>query len=78
MKMNCRKYVFTSSIFRKNINLSDIACPVNEICKRKFSISYIHLPPYDSEKFKLIETILIKCCGTCAKYEVINRFLEHN
>ena len=58
----------------KELNVSDIGCPNNEICKRNFRISYINLHPYDSEELKCIEEILTKCCGTCAKYEVINNF----
>ena len=60
----------------KELNASDIGCPDNEICKRTFNISYIYLPPYDSGDMEWIETILKKCCGTCAKYEKINNFLN--
>ena len=42
-----------------------------------FNISYINLPPYDSVDLgvgKSIQEIVIKCFGTCAKYEEINYF----
>ena len=61
----------------KELNVNDIGCPDNEICKRKFSISYINLPPYvivDKEEVNFVEEILKKCCGACAKYKVINNF----
>ena len=61
----------------KGLNANDIGCPDNEICKRTFSISYINLPPYhlvEVEGLNCIEEMLTKCCGTCAKYKVINHF----
>ena len=61
----------------KELHLSDNGCAGNDICKRKFNISYINLPPYNTVKIeglKFVQDILTKCCWPCVTYEEINNF----